>query len=90
MLLKPFIEVVVFNQNDSQSPLRHRVLFLEKSSKDLKRRDCDEIVATMVQSGLFETEEAEAFAWDIGNFEVCSGVLAIQVVVVVSTINFRP
>ena len=80
---------MVFNQNDSQSPLRHRGLFLEKSSKDLKRRDCDEIAATMVQSGLSETEEAEAFAWDIGNLEVHSRVLVVQVVVVVSKINFR-
>ena len=44
----------------------------------------------MVLSGLFETEEAEAFAWDLGNLEVPSHVLVVQVVVVVSTINFRP
>ena len=47
-------------------------LFLEKSSKDLQRRDYDVIDAIMVLSGLFETEEAEAFAWDIGNLEVRS------------------
>ena len=44
----------------------------------------------MVLSGLFETEEAEAFAWDLGNLEVRIRVLVVQVVVVVSTINFRP
>ena len=44
----------------------------------------------MVRFCLSETEEAEAFAWDIGNLEVPSGVPAVQVVVVVSTINFRP
>ena len=43
----------------------------------------------MVRSGLFETEEAEAFAWDLGDFEVRSRVMVVQVVVV-STINFRP
>ena len=64
-------------------------LFLEKSSKDLQRCDYEAIVATMVLSGLFETEEAEAFAWDLGNLEVSSHV-TVQVVVVVSTINFRP
>ena len=43
----------------------------------------------MVLSGLSETEEAEAFASDIGNLEVRSRVTGVQVVVV-STINFRP
>ena len=43
----------------------------------------------MVLSGLSETEEAEAFAWNAGNLEVRSRVFALQVVVV-STINFRP
>ena len=43
----------------------------------------------MILCGLSETEEGEAFAWDIGNLEVRSRVLAVQVVVV-STINFRP
>ena len=44
----------------------------------------------MVLSGLFETEEAEAFARDIGNLEVRSRRLVVQVSVVVSTIEFRP
>ena len=44
----------------------------------------------MARSGLSETEEAESFAWDIGNLEVRRHVLVVQVVVVVSTINFRP
>ena len=69
-------------------------LFLEKSSKDLQRSDVDVIAAimvvTMVLSGLSETEEAEAFAWDLGNREVRNHVLGVQFVVVVSTINFRP
>ena len=65
-------------------------LFLEKSSKDLQRREVDVIVATMVLSGLSETEEAEAFAWDLGNLEVPSHAIGVQVFVVVSTINFRP
>ena len=43
----------------------------------------------MVQSGLFEMEEAEAFAWDLGNLEVRSRVRSVQVVIV-WTINFRP
>ena len=43
----------------------------------------------MVLSGLTEMEEAEAFAWDLGNLEVHSHTLVVQVVVV-STINFRP
>ena len=68
-------------------------LFLEKSSKDLQRSDYDPkvgIVYMMVLSGLSETEEAAFSAWDIGNCEVRSRVLVVQVVVVVSTINFRP
>ena len=44
----------------------------------------------MVLSGLPETEEAEALAWDLGNLEVCDCELALQVSVFVSTINFRP
>ena len=44
----------------------------------------------MVLSGLFETEELEAFACDIGNLKVPDHELGVQVVVVVSTINFRP
>ena len=36
---------------------------------------------------LSETEEAEAFAWNLGNLEVRSRVLAVQVV---ATIIFRP
>ena len=43
----------------------------------------------MVLSGLSETEEAEAFAWNLGNLEVPIRIIAVQVVVV-STINFRP
>ena len=65
-------------------------LFVEKSSKDLQRSDPDEIVTTMVLSGMSETEEAEAFAWDLGNLEVRSHTRAVQVVVLVSTVNFRP
>ena len=65
-------------------------LFLEKCSKDLQRRERDDIKITainqsiMVHSGLSETEEAEAFAWDLGNREVRSRVTVVQVVVVVS------
>ena len=44
----------------------------------------------MVLSGLYETEEAEAFAWNLGNLEVPIRIIVVQVVVVVSTINFRP
>ena len=61
-----------------------------KNSKDLQRRDFDVIagtVVTMVRSCLSETEEVEAFAWDLGNIEVRSRVLVVQVVVV-SAINF--
>ena len=42
-------------------------LLLEKSSKDLQRSDFDNKLAKMVLSGLSETEEAETFAWDLGN-----------------------
>ena len=45
------------------------------------------IVFIMVGSSLSEMEEAEAFAWDTENFEVPDHV---QVIVVPSTINFRP
>ena len=44
----------------------------------------------MVLSGLFEAEEAEAFAWYLGNLEVPDHAIGVQVVVVVSTINFCP
>ena len=44
----------------------------------------------MVRPGLSEREEEEAFAWDLGNLEVRSHTLVVQVVVVVSTINFPP
>ena len=46
------------------------ILFLEKSSKDLQRRDYDVIEAKTVRSGLSETEEAETFAWDLGNLDI--------------------
>ena len=68
-------------------------LFLETSPKDLQRSDYEAIEVfpnTMVLSGLSETEEADAFCWDLRNFEVRSRELGVQVVVVVSTINFRP
>ena len=65
-------------------------LFLEKSSKDLQRSDYDEIAGDMVLAGLPETEEAEALAWDLGNLEVLDCELALQFVILVSTINFRP
>ena len=58
-------------------------------SKDLQRRDYEVMPAIMVLSGLSETE-AEFFAWNLGNLEVRSRVRGAQVVVVVSTINFRP
>ena len=48
------------------------------------------MAALIVLSGLSETEEAEAFAWDLGNLEARSRESAVQVSVVVSTINFRP
>ena len=48
------------------------------------------IIATMALSGLSETEKAEALAWDARNLEVHSHAKGVQVVVVVSTINFRP
>ena len=44
----------------------------------------------MARSGLSETEESEAFAWGLGNLEVPSNTFGVQVVVVLSTINFRP
>ena len=44
----------------------------------------------MVKFGLSETEEAEAFVWDAVNLEVLSHVPVVQVVAVVSTINFPP
>ena len=44
----------------------------------------------VVRSGLSETEESNAFAWDIGNLEVRSHEFAVQVVVTFSTINFSP
>ena len=64
-----------------------------KSSKELQRRECDGIGAfpgTMVLSSLSETEVAEAFAWDLGNLEVPNYAKAVQVAVVVSTINLHP
>ena len=65
-------------------------LFLEKSSKDLQRSDVDVIVvARVVLSGLSEPEEWEAFACDMGNLKVPDHELGVQVVVVVSTTNFR-
>ena len=64
-------------------------LLHDKSSKHLQRSEGSDIVASMVLSGLFQTEEAEAFAWNIGNLEVRSRECVVQVVVV-STINFRP
>ena len=65
-------------------------LFLAKVSKDLQVSDFDEIVAVVVLSRLFETEEAGSFARDIGNLEVPSHARAVQVVVFVSTVNFGP
>ena len=44
----------------------------------------------MGRASLSETEEAEALAWDLGNLEVRSHATGVQVVVVVSTINFHP
>ena len=44
----------------------------------------------MVLSGLFGTEEAEAFAWDVGNLEVPVQMRVVQVHAVGSTSNFRP
>ena len=43
----------------------------------------------MVPSNLFETEKSEAFVWNVGNFEVCSGVRSVQVLVSLSAINFH-
>ena len=71
-------------------------LFLEKCSKDLQRLYIHLIIARlvipakMVQSSLSETEEPEHFAWYVGNLEVHSRKFVVQVVVVVSTINFCP
>ena len=65
-------------------------LLHDKSSKHLPRSEGSDIVASMVLSGLFETEEAEASFEDLGNLEVRSRGLVVQVFVVVSTINFRP
>ena len=65
-------------------------LFLEKSSKDLQRNERKAISSLMVLSSLSETEEADAFPGSLGNLEVPSHVRVVQVVVVVSTINFRP
>ena len=65
-------------------------LFVEKSSKDLQRIDYEVIAATTVLSGLSETEEATAFAWDAGNLEITKRKFVVQGVVIVSTINFRP
>ena len=65
-------------------------LFLVKSSKDLQRRENDVIHTIMVLSSLSETDKPESFAWDVGNREVSGHKSIVQVVVVVSTINFRP
>ena len=65
-------------------------LFLAKSSKELQRTEDEEMMATMVLSSLSETQEAEAFAWNIGNPEVRSRVRVFQIAVVLSTINLRP
>ena len=56
-------------------------LFLEKgSSHTLPWRSLEGFVC------LSETEEAEAFAWDLENLEVRSHVTVVQVAVVVSAI----
>lgn len=57
--------------------------------KEFQRSDCDDIGGKMVESGPFETEEADCFAWNLGNSEVPSHVSSLHVVVV-STINFAP
>lgn len=58
--------------------------FFAKSSKDFQLSGIQ-----LVLSGLFETK-AEDFPWDLENLEVPSQVLVIEVVVVVSRINFCP
>ena len=65
-------------------------LELENFSENHQRSDFDVMNVSMVLSGLSETEEAETFAWDLGNIEVPSHGRVVQVSVVVSTINFRP
>lgn len=79
---KTIIEIEVFEC--------HLSLFLQKCSKDFQPREVEVISAPMVRSGLPQTEKAEAFPWDMGNFKVHSQHSSIQVVVAVSTINFPP
>ena len=64
-------------------------LLLVKSSKHFKVTDLEAIIPLKVPVGLSETEEAKAFAWKLGNLEVHSHPIIVQVVVV-PTINFRP
>ena len=61
-----------------------------KSSKDLQRIEPEGKSAVMVLSSLFETEEAEAFFWDVWNLEVHRSANKTQIVVVHSTINYLP
>ena len=64
-------------------------LLLEKSSKDLQRPEDKAKLSLIVRSGLSESKEAEAFAWNAGNPEVPSQLSTIQLVGI-SAINFRP
>ena len=65
-------------------------LFIAKSSKDLKSMEDEVIIATMVHSGLSETDKLKTFSWNVGNLEVSGHVSGVQFAVVVSTINFQP
>lgn len=62
---------------------------LVEGSKDLHRRGDEVKITTMSQSSLSETEEAEAFSWDVAYREVCNREEAVQFARV-STINFYP
>lgn len=68
-------------------------LFFEKFPIDLQRSKFDVIPGScimMVPSSLSETEETVGFIWDFEKEEDRLRVFAIQVLVIVLTINYRP
>ena len=66
------MELIRSRRNEETITEKESFVFI--SGKEFQRSTAKipDTVLTMVQSGLFETEEAEAFAWDIGNLEVRS------------------
>ena len=94
MILSERMELLGSRRNKVTITGKEAFAFISRKGFQRSLTKCEEIgvfaPTVMVLSGLFETEEAEAFARDIGNLEVRSRRLVVQVSVVVSTIEFRP